>query len=91
MKRHWPVGAEVSEAAFEGGRMLYDTQRTSNFSPEFFEPEYWRQHEAIEAPPAAAAPPGHPQRRQQLRAASLPARRADGKNFHGQILVAGRE
>ena len=28
--------------------MLYDTQRTSNFSPEFFEPEYWRRHEAIE-------------------------------------------
>ena len=48
MKRHWPVGAEVSEAAFEGGRMLYDTQRTSNFSPEFFEPEYWRKHDAIE-------------------------------------------
>jgi 3-deoxy-D-manno-octulosonic acid kinase len=48
MKRHWPVGAEVSEAAFEGGRMLYDTQRTSNFSAEFFEPEYWRKHDAIE-------------------------------------------
>ena len=48
MKRHWPVGAEVSEAAFEGGRMLYDTQRTSNFSPEFFEPDYWRRHDAIE-------------------------------------------
>jgi 3-deoxy-D-manno-octulosonic acid kinase len=42
------VGAEVSEAAFEGGRMLYDTQRTSNFSAEFFEPEYWRKHDAIE-------------------------------------------
>ena len=28
--------------------MLYDTLRTSNFSPEFFEPEYWRRHEAIE-------------------------------------------
>lgn len=48
MKRHWPVGAEVGEAAFEGGRMLYDTSRTSNFSPEFFEPEYWRRHDAIE-------------------------------------------
>jgi 3-deoxy-D-manno-octulosonic acid kinase len=48
MKRHWPVGAEVSEAAFEGGRMLYDTQRTSNFSAEFFEPDYWRKHDAIE-------------------------------------------
>jgi 3-deoxy-D-manno-octulosonic acid kinase len=48
MKRHWPVGAEVSEAVIDGGRMLYDTQRTSNFSPEFFEPEYWRRHEAIE-------------------------------------------
>jgi len=48
MKRHWPVGAEVVEAAFEGGRMLYDTQRTSNFSPEFFDPEYWRRHDAIE-------------------------------------------
>jgi len=48
MKRHWPVGAEVSEAAFEGGRMLYDTQRTSNFSTDFFEPEYWRKHDSIE-------------------------------------------
>jgi 3-deoxy-D-manno-octulosonic acid kinase len=27
MKRHWPVGAEVSEATFDGGRMLYDTLR----------------------------------------------------------------
>jgi 3-deoxy-D-manno-octulosonic acid kinase len=42
------VGAEVSEAAIDGGRMLYDTQRTSNFSPEFFEPEYWRRHDAID-------------------------------------------
>ena len=48
MKRHWPVGPEVSEAAIDGGRMLYDTLRTSNFSPEFFEPEYWRKHDAIE-------------------------------------------
>jgi 3-deoxy-D-manno-octulosonic acid kinase len=48
MKRHWPVGAEVSEAAIDGGRMLYDTLRTSNFSAEFFEPEYWRKHDAIE-------------------------------------------
>lgn len=48
MKRHWPVGAEVSEAAIDGGRMLYDTQRTSNFSTEFFEPDYWRRHDAIE-------------------------------------------
>ena len=48
MKRHWPVGAEVSEAAIDGGRMLYDTLRTSNFSAEFFEPEYWRRHDAIE-------------------------------------------
>ena len=48
MKRHWPVGAEVSEAAFDGGRMLYDTLRTSNFSTEFFDPEYWRRHDAIE-------------------------------------------
>jgi 3-deoxy-D-manno-octulosonic acid kinase len=48
MKRHWPVGAEVSEAAVVGGRMLYDTLRTSNFSNEFFEPEYWRKHDAIE-------------------------------------------
>ena len=28
--------------------MLYDTLRTSNFSAEFFEPEYWRRHDAIE-------------------------------------------
>jgi 3-deoxy-D-manno-octulosonic acid kinase len=28
--------------------MLYDTLRTSNFSPEFFEPEYWGRHDAIE-------------------------------------------
>lgn len=28
--------------------MLYDSLRTSNFSAEFFEPEYWRRHEAIE-------------------------------------------
>lgn len=28
--------------------MLYDTLRTSNFSPEFFEPDYWRKHDAIE-------------------------------------------
>ncbi len=48
MRRHWPVGAEVSEAAFDGGRMLYDTQRTSNFSVDFFEPEYWRKHDSIE-------------------------------------------
>jgi 3-deoxy-D-manno-octulosonic acid kinase len=48
MKRHWPVGAEVGEAAFDGGRMLYDTLRTSNFSAEFFEPDYWRKHGAIE-------------------------------------------
>ena len=48
MKRHWPVGAEVNEAAFEGGRMLYDTKRTSNFSADFFEPDYWRKHDAIE-------------------------------------------
>ncbi len=48
MKRHWPVGAEVSEAAIDGGRMLYDTQLTSNFSSEFFEPDYWRKHDAIE-------------------------------------------
>jgi 3-deoxy-D-manno-octulosonic acid kinase len=48
MKRHWPVGAEVSEAAIDGGRMLYDTHRTSNFSAEFFEPEYWRRHDAVE-------------------------------------------
>jgi len=46
--RHWPVGAEVSEAAIDGGRMLYDTLRTSNFSSDFFEPEYWRRHDAIE-------------------------------------------
>ncbi len=48
MKRHWPVGAEVAEAAIDGGRMLYDTQRTSNFSTEFFDPDYWRKHDAIE-------------------------------------------
>jgi 3-deoxy-D-manno-octulosonic acid kinase len=48
MKRHWPVGAEVSEAAIDGGRMLYDTQRTGNFSSDFFDPEYWRKHDAIE-------------------------------------------
>src|SRR5262252_7563548 len=48
MKRHWPVGAEVGEAAIDGGRMLYDTLRTSNFSSEFFEPGYWRGHDAIE-------------------------------------------
>jgi 3-deoxy-D-manno-octulosonic acid kinase len=48
MKRHWPVGAEVSEADFDGGRMLYDTSRTSNFSPDFFTPDYWRKHDAIE-------------------------------------------
>ncbi|HTU65541.1 MAG TPA: 3-deoxy-D-manno-octulosonic acid kinase [Steroidobacteraceae bacterium] len=48
MKRHWPVGAEVAEAEFNGGRMLYDTLRTSNFSPEFFEPDYWRKHGAID-------------------------------------------
>jgi 3-deoxy-D-manno-octulosonic acid kinase len=48
MRRHWPVGAEVAEAAFDGGRMLYDTLRTSNFSADFFEPEYWRAHDAIE-------------------------------------------
>jgi 3-deoxy-D-manno-octulosonic acid kinase len=48
MKRHWPVGPEVSEAAIDGGRMLYDTQRTGNFSAEFFDPEYWRRHDAIE-------------------------------------------
>jgi hypothetical protein len=28
--------------------MLYDTLRTSNFSPAFFDPEYWRGHGAIE-------------------------------------------
>ena len=48
MRRHWPVGAEVSEAAINGGRMLYDTLRTSNFSADFFEPEYWRRHDAVE-------------------------------------------
>ena len=48
MKRHWPVGAEVAEAAIDGGRMLYDTLRTSNFSADFFEPDYWRRHDAIE-------------------------------------------
>jgi len=48
VRRHWPVGAEVAEAAIDGGRMLYDTLRTSNFSARFFEPEYWRQHDAIE-------------------------------------------
>jgi 3-deoxy-D-manno-octulosonic acid kinase len=48
MKRHWPVGAEVMEADFSGGRMLYDTLRTSNFSVEFFEPDYWRKHGAID-------------------------------------------
>ena len=48
MKRHWPVGAEVGEAAIDGGRMLYDTLRTSNFSAQFFDPEYWRKHDAIE-------------------------------------------
>jgi 3-deoxy-D-manno-octulosonic acid kinase len=48
VKRHWPVGAEVSEAVIDGGRMLYDTLRTSNFSADFFEPEYWRRHDAIE-------------------------------------------
>ena len=42
------MGAEVSEAAIDGGRMLYDTLRTSNFSADFFEPEYWRRHDAIE-------------------------------------------
>jgi 3-deoxy-D-manno-octulosonic acid kinase len=42
------VGAEVSEAAIDGGRMLYDTLRTSNFSADFFEPEYWRRHDAID-------------------------------------------
>ena len=42
------MGAEVSEAAVDGGRMLYDTQRTGNFSPEFFDPDYWRRHDAIE-------------------------------------------
>ena len=48
MKRHWPVGAEVAEAAFDGGGMLYDTLRTSNFSQDFFEPEYWNKHHSIE-------------------------------------------
>ena len=48
MKRHWPVGAEVAEAAIDGGRMLYDTIRTGNFAPEFFDPDYWRKHDAIE-------------------------------------------
>jgi len=28
--------------------MLYDTLRTSNFSADFFEPDYWRRHDAIE-------------------------------------------
>jgi len=48
VRRHWPVGAEVAEAAIDGGRMLYDTLRTSNFSADFFEPDYWRRHDAIE-------------------------------------------
>ena len=48
MKRHWPVREDVAEAAIDGGRMLYDTQRTGNFTAEFFDPEYWRKHDAIE-------------------------------------------
>ena len=48
MKRHWPVREDVAEAAIDGGRMLYDTQRTGNFTADFFDPEYWRKHDAIE-------------------------------------------
>ncbi len=92
MKRHWPVGAEVSEAAFEGGRMLYDTHRTSNFSADFFEPEYWRKHDAIEGTARGRGTTWFIRAGEgQLRTAALPPRRADGKNFKGSLLVARRE
>ena len=71
--------------------MLYDTQRTSNFSPEFFEPEYWRKHDAIEGTARGRGTTWFIRAGDsQLRTASLPPRRPDGKNLHGRVLVEWR-
>jgi 3-deoxy-D-manno-octulosonic acid kinase len=48
MSRRWPVGPEVSEVAIAGGRMLYDASRASNFTPEYFDPKFWRERDALE-------------------------------------------
>ncbi len=72
--------------------MLYDTLRTSNFSAEFFEPEYWRRHDAIEGTARGRGTTWFIRsRRQQLRAAPLPARRPDGKNFKGRVICGSGE
>lgn len=42
MSTAWPLGSEVKRVALSGGAMLYDASRVSNFSPGWFDAEYWR-------------------------------------------------
>ena len=48
MKRHWPVGAEVSEAAIDGGRMLYDSLADEQFFGGILRAGILARHDAIE-------------------------------------------
>lgn len=42
MSGRWPLGSEVKRTAVAGGAMLYDASRAINFTPSWFEPDYWK-------------------------------------------------
>lgn len=42
------LGPEVRRVEIAGGAMLYDASRAGNLTPDWFEPRFWREHDAIE-------------------------------------------
>jgi len=42
MSGRFSLGAEVKHSPLTGGAMLYDTSRTNNFAPAWFDPSYWK-------------------------------------------------
>jgi 3-deoxy-D-manno-octulosonic acid kinase len=48
MSGRWPLGSEVKHSALNGGAMLYDASRASNFKPPWFDPNFWDAKGAVE-------------------------------------------
>lgn len=44
----WPLGSEVKRQPCNDGAMLYNASRVSNFSADWFDPEFWRAQGALE-------------------------------------------
>jgi 3-deoxy-D-manno-octulosonic acid kinase len=48
MSGRWPLGSEVKHSALDGGAMLYDGSRASNFAAAWFDPNHWDAKGAVE-------------------------------------------